>query len=99
MDWGRWRYADHITLGECRTVVRLLRGIAQCPSAHRTKALSLQDNGATAGASAKGRSPAPALNFLLQQKTASAVAAEVFTSLPWVQTKVMPADDLARLLC
>ncbi len=98
-DWGRWRYADHITLGECRTVVRLLRGIAQCPSAHRTKVLSLQGNGATAGASAKGRSPAPALNFLLRQKTASAVAAEVFSSLPWVQTKVMPADDLSRLLC
>ncbi len=96
--WGRWLFSDHITLGETRSVVRLCRGLAQCASAHRYKVMSLQDNGATAGACAKGWSPAPALNFLLRQRTASLVAAEVSAMLPWVQTKVMPADGLSRLL-
>ena len=91
-------FSDHIMLGETRSVVRLCRGLAQCASAHRCKVMSLQDNGATAGACAKGRSPAPALIFLLRQRTASLVAAELSAMLPWVQTKVMPADGLSRLL-
>ncbi len=77
-------FSDHIMLGETRSVGCLCRGLAQCASAHRCKVMSLQDNGATAGACAKGRSPAPALNFLLRQRIASLVAAEVSAMLPWV---------------
>ncbi len=94
----RWCFADHITLGESRAVVRLVRGIAAVPSAHRHKIISLPDNRATAGSFAKGRSPAPALNFLLRQRAAAAVAAQLQIMLPWVQTSAMAADGLSRLL-
>ncbi len=95
---GRWRFADHIALGERRAVVRLARRLSCVPAAHRLKFVSLQDNGAAAGAFAKGRSPAPAVNFLLRQRTASSLAAELTAILPWVQTAAMAADGLSRLL-
>ena len=98
LSWGRWAFRDHITLGDSRAVVRLVRGVASCAAGHRAKIISLQDNMATAGSNAKGRSAAPAVNFLLRQKAGSCLAAEIFTVLPWVQTTAMPADGLSRML-
>ena len=35
--WGRWQWADHITLGESRAVLVLLQRLAREGSAHRHK--------------------------------------------------------------
>ena len=101
-DWkdvasGRWLFEDHITLGESRVVVLLCKMLVACPSAHRCKVLSLQDNTACAGSFAKGRSPSPLLNFLLRKKAAHCIAAELQVMLPWVETSRQPADELSRV--
>jgi hypothetical protein len=93
---GRWRYADHITLGESRVVVRLVRSLAACSRLHYSKVLFLQDNMATAGAMAKGRSPSPVLNYLCRQRAASTLAARLTLVLPWTETSLMPADGISR---
>ena len=96
IDWGRWREADHITLGEMRGVVKLSGLLARCPSMHRSKVISLQDNRPAQGASMKGRSVAPALNYLLRKKAANCVAACINMILPWTASALMPADALSR---
>ena len=94
---GRWKWADHITLGEMRVVVWLSRLLASEPFAHRHRVLSLQDNWAAAGSSRKGRSCSNGLNFLLRKKSANTLASETSLHLPWVQTDVQPADEASRL--
>ena len=96
--WGRWLYEDHITLGEGRASLRVIEAMAKCPRAHRHVVLSLQDNQPWAGASAKGRSPAHAVNHLLRRRAALVLAAQLQVLLPWVQSAVMPADWLSRLI-
>jgi hypothetical protein len=98
MDHGRWIFSDHITLGESRAVLKLLFLLSTEPSAHRHLITSLQDNMATSGAFSKGRSSAPALNFLLRKRCAVSIAAQLKLLLPWVETHVMPADQLSREL-
>ena len=93
---GRWRYADPIALGESRAVVRLVRGLAAHPKLHSAKAISLEDNSVTSGSMAKGRSPAPALNYLCRQRAASCLGARLGIVLPWTETTLMPADELSR---
>ena len=93
---GRWRYADPIALGESRAVVRLVRGLAAHPKLHSAKAISLEDNSVTSGSMAKGRSPAPALNYLCRQRAASCLGARQGIVLPWTETTLMPADELSR---
>ena len=63
LDAGRWKWPDHITLGESRAVVRLLDLLLWIPSFFRRFVISLQDNRPTSGSMMKGRSPSPALNF------------------------------------
>ena len=96
IDWGRWRFADHITLGELRTVLRLVSHLSRHASAHRHRIMSLQDNRPVQGSSTKGRSCAPALNFLLRKIAAIAAACEFIIMLPWTESKLMPADELSR---
>ena len=93
---GRWRLSDHITLGEARVVVRLMRALAACPQYHSTKVLSLEDNMATAGCMSNGRSPSPALNYLCRQRCAATMAARLTLVLPWTETSLMPADEISR---
>ncbi|CAK0884075.1 unnamed protein product [Prorocentrum cordatum] len=59
-DWtivgaGRWRTADHITLGEGRCVVKISRLAAATPALHRTVLPILEDNQPVSGAVCKGR--------------------------------------------
>ncbi len=101
-DWvpllaGRWEWAEHITLGEGRAVIKLLSMLAQDPRAHRHRVLSLQDNRPVAGSFAKGRASSEALNRLCRKRAAISIAAEIYMLLPWVQSGVMPADWLSRL--
>ena len=96
---GRWRFGDHITLGESRTVVKLLKKIAADPKNHDSTVFTLQDNKPTACGMAKGRSPSFALNRLLRQRAAVCVAAQIRHYLPWVESKRQPADESSRILC
>mgnify|MGYP007015701381 FL=1 len=46
----------------------------------------------------KGRSPTRELNYLLRQRAAGALSSGTRVILPWVETRLQPADDLSRLL-
>jgi len=94
---GTWKFLDHITLGEARVVVRLVRRLLASPRWHRKFIFSLEDNGATAGALTKGRSPAPALNYLCRLFAASALAGRMRWLLPWVETARQTADLASRV--
>ena len=93
---GRWRYGDHITLGEARTVLKLLQRLAAWPSIHGCAVFSLQDNQPTACSMAKGRSPSYALNRILRQKAAVCLASQMRLFLPWTESAKQPADGLSR---
>jgi len=95
--WGRWWLEDHITLGEGRAALALLERLAASPAAHGHEIDCLEDNEPWSAASAKGRSPSVALNFLLRKRTALSCAARIMLSHPWVDTKHQPADELSRL--
>lgn len=98
LDWGRWSFADHITLGEMRTAVRVSSLIAREPSSHRKKFISLQDNLPVQGSWMKGRSPSGPLNYLLRKRSANTLATGTKLILPWTESHLMPADDLSRSL-
>jgi len=98
LDRGRWRGTDHITLGEARSVVRLLRRVAAHPRWHHTFLVSLQDNQPVVGCFTKGRSPAPHLNRLCRQKAAVLLAINSKLLLPWVESSGQPADGDSRAL-
>ncbi len=95
---GRWRYGDHITIGESRTVLKLLRRLGAWPSLHGKVVFSLQDNMPTSCAMAKGRSPSFSLNRILRMKAAICLASRFRSFLPWVESERQPADELSRLL-
>lgn len=94
---GRWRYGDHITLGESRTVLRLLNRVSAWPALQGHVVFSLQDNMPTACSMTKGRSPSFPLNRLLRKKAAVCLAARLRAFLPWVESARQPADDLSRI--
>ena len=93
---GRWRFADRIELGEARATIKLLRLLAVFPGSFRRKIASLQDNSSWGCAAHKGRSPIPALNFLIRQKSALCLAKRWALWLPWVQSADQPADEGSR---
>ena len=95
--FGRWLYHDHITLGEGRATLHLLQALVLLSKAHRHKVISMEDNQSWGCSAAKGRSPSIALNFLLRRKCALCVASQIHCILPWVQTSLMPADELSRV--
>ncbi len=101
LDWrplarGRWKWADHITLGESRAHCRIARALAADGNAHHLRFIALQDNAATSASMSKGRSPAPALNYYCRQRAASLLGAEILLAVPWVQTSLQPADEESR---
>ncbi len=96
VDSGRWKFAEHITLGESRTVVKLLDRLASQCKCHGQAVFSLQDNRPTACSMAKGRSPSYALNRLLRRKAALCLATGIRMFLPWVESSRQPADESSR---
>lgn len=94
---GRWRFGDHITIGESRTVVKLLERLAAWPSVHGCAIFSIQDNQPTACAMAKGRSPSYALNRVLRQRAALCLSSGLKLYLPWAESAKQPADELSRI--
>ena len=95
---GRWKFTDHITLGEARSVVKLLRILSQIPQCHQHHLIVLEDNMAVCGSAAKGRSSSYPLNAVLRVLCAFLVACRFRISLPWTDTHRMPADWLSRLI-
>ena len=93
---GRWQRADHITLGEGRAAIKLLRALASRPGAQGHVIANLEDNEGLSAAMAKGRSPAVGLNSLLRQRAALCVASDITFCLPWVDTKHQAADCASR---
>lgn len=93
---GRWKFSDHITLGEARASLKILNLLA-LSGLRRHRVLSLMDNLAWAGAAAKGRSPAPSMNYLLRRRCALCISAQLSLYLPWTDTTHQPGDSLSRL--
>lgn len=83
---------EHITLNKGRLVLKLARMLLRDPRAQSCRVLTLQDNRPVSGAMMKGRSPAPALNYLLGKKAAACLAGDLRRILPWVEDAKMPAD-------
>eukprot|EP00435_Cladocopium_sp_Y103_P042260 s2492_g11.t1 len=77
VEHGRWAYGDHITIGEARTVLKLVQKLGKWPQLHGHAAFSLQDNQPTACSMAKGRSPSFQLNRILRKKAATTLAADL----------------------
>jgi hypothetical protein len=94
---GRWSHADHITLGESRGVRKLAEACSMIPICHNKVVFALQDNMACAGSMNKGRSCAWALNRAIRRKSALALACCLRFVMPWVETALMPADELSRI--
>ena len=100
-DWtelatGRWRWADHNTLGEGRATLVLQNATACCPTLRRTKIMSFEDNSSWGGAAAKGRSPSVPLNYLCRRRCALSLGADQLVVLPWLETSRMSADESSR---
>ena len=94
---GVWRYTDHITCGEARAHFKALQAMASNIRLHRRRYIFLEDNFPVAAAYSKGRATSHALNFYCRRRSASSLASQIFSALPWVQTSLMPADDASRL--
>jgi hypothetical protein len=93
---GRWRDEDHIVLGESRAIVRTAQCLSLVPSLHGSLLYTLCDNSAAGAANAKGRSCVWQLNRVIRQKAAYLLASTIKLLIPWVETKLMPADELSR---
>ena len=73
VEHGRWLYGDHITIGEARAVLKMLRRVSAWQALHGRAIFTLQDNMPTASSMTKGRSPSFALNRILRMKAATCV--------------------------
>ena len=101
LDWtelasGRWAYGDHITAGEARAHWRCLQALGACSKAHSQRYVLLQDNFPVAASMSKGRATAPLLLYYCRRRCGTALAAELMSAVPWVQTALQPADDASR---
>ena len=96
---GRWRRAEHITLGEGRGALCLLEGLAAEPRAHGFVVLSIMDNEPWAHASGKGRSPTFRLNRLLRRRASLGALTDIEFLQPWADTAHQHADTASRLRC
>eukprot|EP00438_Fugacium_kawagutii_P028962 Skav210523 [mRNA] locus=scaffold3045:172599:178253:+ [translate_table: standard] len=100
VDAGRWKFDEHITLGEARTVLKLLRMIATNEEHHDSVIFSLQDNRPTSCSMTKGRSPSFALNRILRQRAAVCLAARLRHFLPWNRWELteVSSEDIDLLM-
>lgn len=93
---GRWKFADHITLGEARAVCKVAQKLGDALHARNRIHVSLQDNQPCAAAFTKGRSSSWPLMFIIRKKAAVCLATGIRLLLPWVESVLMPADGLSR---
>lgn len=93
---GLWKFADHICLGEARTVCRAMNLLATFPQMHDSDLFSLQDDQPVAYTWSKGRGSAWALNYYARMTASVSLACNMHRSLPWVESARQPADELSR---
>jgi len=93
---GRWKWHDHITLGEGRACLHFFELLSRIFQAHRHRVFSLEDNLSWLYAFTKGRSTSPGLNYLLRRRCSISLATGFVISLPWTDTAHMPADGDSR---
>ena len=93
---GRWRWEEHIVLGEARSALKVLSAAAQDKQLHCCMLSNLEDNAAVSGAFSKGRSAVWELNVLCRRRAALCLATGIRFLLPWVETARQPADQLSR---
>ena len=96
LDSGVWRMRDHITAGEARAHFRCVQGLAADHRTHGFRLLFLEDNEPVASSLAKGRATSSTLNFYCRRRAAHNLAARFLSLCPWVQSKLMPADEASR---
>ena len=93
---GRWRWPEHVMMGEARASLVVAEGCAVQPSLEGSITGILEDNEPWSAACAKGRSPTFRVNQLLRRKRVLEVATRQRYFLPWVDTRRQPADTLSR---
>ena len=93
---GRWKFEDHITLGEARAVQKIVDLLGNDVRMHEKIHISLQDNQPCAAAYTKGRSSVWSIMYILRKKSAVCLATSLKLILPWVESGKMPADSLSR---
>ena len=93
---GRWKFEDHITLGEARAVQKIVDLLGNDVRMHEKIHISLQDNQPCAAAYTKGRSSVWSIMYILRKKPAVCLATSLKLILPWVESGKMPADSLSR---
>ena len=101
-DWtellrGRWRWKEHIMMGEGRVALKAFDVVSSLVSARGHTVLRLEDNEPFSATSAKGRSPTYRVNVLLRRKTALELVADIDYVVPWLDTASQPADAVSRL--
>ena len=92
---GAWRFADHITIKEARTFVKLLNVLSKT-GIHDALVVSLQDNMPTAAAMKKGRSSVLGFNRVLRMRAGICLPYKIRSLLPWIESKRQPADACSR---
>jgi hypothetical protein len=92
---GMWKYDDHITIKEARTVVKLLNMITK-NGVYDALMVSLQDNMPTAAAMKKGRSSVLAFNRILRMRAGVSLPYKIRSLMPWIESKRQPADECSR---
>ena len=93
---GRWRWAEHIMLGEGRAAVKLMGLVATFPGARGHCVLLLEVNEPFSAAASKGRSPTHRVNVILRKRTAQELVADLEFVVPWLDSASQPADDASR---
>ena len=93
---GRWKWPEHVMMGEARASLVVAEGCAAKPSLEGSVTGILEDNEPWSAACAKGRSPTFRVNQLLRRKGALEVTTRQRYFLPWVDTRRQPADTLSR---
>ena len=93
---GRWRWREHITMGEARVSLRVMETVSAFPQAGGFIVAILEDNEPWSSATMKGRSPTFRVNSLLRRRCAHELATGIEFVQPWVDTRSQPADNLNR---
>jgi hypothetical protein len=94
----RWRWTEHINVGELRAGVIWLAVLIKAMDLRRHDLLDASDNSVTACCTGHGRSSSPHLNGVLQKRTALEAISDAHLKCTWTSTFFQPADLGTRLI-
>jgi len=93
----RWRYREHISLGELQAILLWLQRVARSDAWHGRRVLVWTDSAAVHGLLRKGRGRSVSLNTRLRRAAAALLACDLELDVRWIWSNLMPADELSRL--